>query len=262
MSPVAEPATGAVSVALFDGFVVRSGSTPLDLTPAGRRLVAFLALHRRPHHRPYLAGSLWPEVDDRRALACLRSTLWRIRRSSADLVLAHGDTVALRSHVLVDADTLSDVARAQRRPAADHRPDVPGHRGTDELDELLARLGRELLPGWYDDWVELERERFRQMRLHALEVVAERRCLEGRYGPALDAALQAVGMEPLRETAQMAVVRIHIAEGNVSEAVRAHGRYSVQLREELGVAPPRHMTELIERATSARELAEAGGRRR
>jgi hypothetical protein len=57
----------------------------------------------------------------------------------------------------------------------------------------------ELLPGWYDDWVMFERERLRQLQLHALETMAHRLAKEHRYADAVDVALAAVRLEPLRE---------------------------------------------------------------
>src|SRR4029079_7200585 len=62
-------------------------------------------------------------------------------------------------------------------------------------------LAVDLLPDWYDEWVVLERERFRQLRLHALEALCERLVAAGRRGEAVQAGLAAVAGEPLRESA-------------------------------------------------------------
>ncbi len=56
----------------------------------------------------------------------------------------------------------------------------------------------------------LERERLRQLRLHALERAAEELSRRGEHGQALDAALSCVRLEPLRETGHAAVLRIHL----------------------------------------------------
>ena len=66
-------------------------------------------------------------------------------------------------------------------------------------DPGLQVLRDDLLPEWYEDWVLVERERFRQLRLHALEAICERFTEEGKYGLALEAGLAAVAAEPLRE---------------------------------------------------------------
>jgi hypothetical protein len=52
----------------------------------------------------------------------------------------------------------------------------------DELlaEALAANLYEDLLPAWDDDWLVLERERHRQLRLHALENLSAR--LSGEAG--------------------------------------------------------------------------------
>jgi len=107
-------------------------------------------------------------------------------------------------------------------------------------------LGGELLPGWYDDWVLLERERLRQLRMHALEDVAVRLMAAGRYGDALQSALAAVRAEPLRESAHRTVVRVHLAEGNVVEALRAYEQFRTMLADDLGVQPSSQFSRLVE----------------
>ena len=83
-----------------------------------------------------------------------------------------------------------------------------------------------LLPGWYDDWVVLERERLRQLQLHALDRLAAALLAAEEPGRALDAALVAVQADPLRESAHRIVVRIHLREGNALEALRAYERFA------------------------------------
>ena len=103
----------------------------------------------------------------------------------------------------------------------------------------------ELLPGWYDEWVLLERERLCQLRMHALEAWAGKLAAAGRYGEAIQAACAAVGVEPLRESAHRALVRVHLAEGNVAEAVRAYESFRALLAAELGVEPTAQMDALV-----------------
>jgi DNA-binding SARP family transcriptional activator len=103
----------------------------------------------------------------------------------------------------------------------------------------------DLLPGWYDDWVLFERERLRQLRLHALELAAERLLANGRPGLALAVALEAVRVEPLRESAHRQVLAIHLAEGNVGEALRQYDALCRLLRAELGVEPSAQTARMI-----------------
>jgi len=109
-----------------------------------------------------------------------------------------------------------------------------------------ATLSGELLPDWYDDWVVFERERLRELRLHALEALAARWVEERRYAEAVEAALAAVHAEPLRETAQRVLLQAYIAEGNRARAIRHFANYKVLLAQELGIEPARATAALLE----------------
>jgi DNA-binding SARP family transcriptional activator len=106
-------------------------------------------------------------------------------------------------------------------------------------------LSLDLLPDWYDDWLVDDREGVRQLRLHALERLTCELSLSGRHAEAIQAALAAVRLEPLRETAHAALIRAHLAEGNRSEAVRQFHRCRELLAAELAVEPSESMRELI-----------------
>ena len=80
----------------------------------------------------------------------------------------------------------------------------------------------DLLPDWNEDWVLIERERFRQARLHALEALCDRFSEAGRMMPAIQAGLAAVTADPFRESAHRALIRTHLREGNRSEALRQY----------------------------------------
>jgi hypothetical protein len=95
----------------------------------------------------------------------------------------------------------------------------------------------ELLPGWYDDWVLIERERMRQRVLHALEALSRQFRLVGRCAEAVEVALMAVNAEPLRESAQRELLESHLAEGNWVEGLRTYQTYCERLWRELGVRP-------------------------
>jgi DNA-binding SARP family transcriptional activator len=76
-----------------------------------------------------------------------------------------------------------------------------------------------------------------ELRLHALDALAERLTAAGRYPDATSAALAAVKAEPLRETAHAALIRVYLAEGNRAEALAAYQQYRALLRTELGLEP-------------------------
>jgi DNA-binding SARP family transcriptional activator len=225
-------------VALLDGFVLRLGHDPRapvrNLPRAVQRLVAHLSLSRCPD-RNAIAGQLWPDVPEAHAHGSLRSALWRLKRVAPGMVEASGGSLSLVEGVWVDVHELD--AWASR--VLD--PDVGGKDVALPGDALRG----ELLPGWCDEWVLLERERLRQLRMHALEALADKLAAVGRLGEAIQAAHAAVHEEPLRESAHRVVVRVHLAEGNVDEARRAYESFRDMLADTLGIAPTPHMTSLL-----------------
>jgi DNA-binding SARP family transcriptional activator len=234
-------------VTLLDGFAVHVGGSASrridgELPHGVQRLVAHLALLGRTA-RTAVAGQLWPDASEEHACGSLRSAVWRLHKAAPDLLLeVSGRTLSLAPAVRVDVRELADWARRvpdARLPLDDALVPDPGVRG-------------DLLPGWYEDWVLLERERLRQLRMHTLEVLAGRLAAAGRHGEALQAAYAAVRAEPLRESAHRAVVRVHLAEGNVAEAVRAHDLFEALLDQELGVGPTEQMTRLVRHVRRSR----------
>jgi DNA-binding SARP family transcriptional activator len=229
----------AARVALLDGFTLRLDGdvrpVAADDLPRGvQRLVACLCLCGRPA-RTAIAGQLWPEVPEENAHRSLRSALWRLHKVAPGLVEVSGGALCLARGVRVDVRELTEWAQRMLDPRS-----TVDDGGTPDVG-----LRGELLPGWYDDWVLLERERVRQLRMHALEASAEKLAAAGRYGEAVQAAYAAVVAEPLRESAHRAVVRVHLVEGNVAEAVRAYDSFRTLLAEELGVAPSSQMDRLV-----------------
>jgi SARP family transcriptional regulator, regulator of embCAB operon len=126
-----------------------------------------------------------------------------------------------------------------------------------ELDSrAVSVLSRDLLPDWYDDWVVPEAEEWRQLRLHALEALSTRLASVGRYAHAMGAALSAVRVEPLRESATAAVISVHLAEGNEAAALREFRCYRALLQRELGEEPTTTLHALVGVAPSASRRAE------
>lgn len=113
-------------------------------------------------------------------------------------------------------------------------------------ERLLSGVALDLLPGWYDDWALVERERMRQRVLHALEALSQRLVRAGRFAEAVETALLAVGAEPLRESAQRALIEVHFAEGNWVEGWRNYQAYRDLLRRELGVEPSADLVALLQ----------------
>jgi len=219
---------------LLEGFSLQSRGVPIELPVGVQRLLAFLAL-RGPAPRAVVAGSLWPEVPDSQALASLRTGIWRLNKLVPDAVCAEGLAMGLAMPV----DCREQEAFTTR--VLRERPDD----ATWVREGLPTLWKRELLPGWYDDWVVFERERLSQLRLHALEHTAQLLVHERDLDTALQLALEAVRTEPLRETATAVLMSVYLAEGNVADAIRQRDVFADLLLRELGLEPSPALTVLV-----------------
>ena len=245
-----------VQVRLLGGFELWVDGQLTRLTSTAERLIAFLGSSREPLPRRVIAAKLWPDVTEARSCANLRSALYRLRelpalsshhglfRSSRHLGLAPGTTVDLH----------------QARDVANRL--INGMPRSEDLAETSRHsLERDLLPESYDEeWVFEARETFRQMRLHALEAMCVDLAMGSRHGEAVAAGLAAVHGEPLRESAQRALITAHLLGANYGEAVRQFERFCAVLQKELGVAPSPQLRDLIYQGQVGDAMATAGRR--
>jgi DNA-binding SARP family transcriptional activator len=225
-------------IAMLGGFSLIQEDGVVGIPRASQRLFAFLALHGGMIKRVSVAGALWPDTSERQAYSSLRSTLSRLQGTARKALATSKLELGLAEGVTVDVRHAQTLARRLLDPA------VTPERS--ELSMAIAFLSADLLPDWYDDWVLLEAEDWRQLRLHALEALAAHFIALGRWGEAASAACASVRAEPLRESARAALIQVHLAEGNQSEAVREFTRYRTLLDAELGLAPTPRLRELVQ----------------
>ena len=225
-------------ISLLGRFELTDGQGAQVAVAAGtQRLLALLALRGRIVHRTSVAGALWPDVSDRHALASLRSTLLRIPRAARRAVAVTDVDLNIAEGVVVDYREAQALA---------HRLLADGEQRADDLvSDSVGKLAFDLLPGWTDEWVAHEAEEWRQLRLHALEALTTQLVNRERYGDATASAMAAIRAEPLRESAHAALIRVHLAESNQSEARRQYERYQALLQSELGIEPTARLRDLI-----------------
>jgi len=224
---------------LLNAFSLRCGGERVRLPVAAQRLLAFLALSPQPLPRAHVAAVLWPESTTDRASGSLRSLLWRLAHLHRGALVVASDELRLGDHVGVDVHrTWADAERL-----LDGEP----------VDDLAAdALAHDILPDWDEEWVRVERDRFRQIRLHALETLSSRLVCEQRYGEAVGAAMVAVAADPLRETAHRALIGAYLAEGNRGEALYQYRACHRLFHDGLGMPPSPALDELIAQALTPR----------
>ena len=228
-----------LELSLAGAFELFEGAVPVVLGRTSQRLIAFVTLQRRPISRSATAYALWPDASEAQAHASLRSAIWRLEELARAAMQI--DALELDLAEAVSVDVHEAEALAHRLLIFDTMPSEE-----DMTSEAIAALSSDLLPNWYEDWAMIKAEDWRQLRLHALEALAEKLTAVDRFGDAIQAARAAMSADPLRESPHAMLIHIHLAEGNQSEALREFRDYRSQLRQELDVEPTPTLFALVQ----------------
>jgi DNA-binding SARP family transcriptional activator len=234
---------GPNSLQLLDVFVLKWRDRRLALPHGVERLISLLALISRPIRRAEAVKTLWPHQSEAQASGALRTTMWRINRLCPGSVVSdRPGWLSLSPELSVDVRTLVTRARLLLTAGPEVPLDVPA----------LAALqsSANLLPGWYEDWVIQCREQLLALRITVLRVTAERLLGDGDPGRALDLALSAVVLEPLNEYNHRLITRIHLTQGNASEAMRQYALCAALFRAELGADPSQDFRTMVPRSST------------
>jgi DNA-binding SARP family transcriptional activator len=228
------------ALTLFDSWALRRARVDVHVHRREQRLIAVLALQGE-RTRDYVAGVLWPESSQHHATGNLRAAVWRIRHDAPGLLVNDRAQLRLTKPLDLDVDVFTRTALRVLGSGEDGRT---VNRAT--CRRILPVLLRgELLPGWYDDWVCYERARLMQLRLQALEILADLLVDAGQTALARVAAAAAVTIEPLHEPATRALVRAELGDNDYSSALRDYEAYRVLLQSELGVPPSDRLAGLV-----------------
>jgi WD40 repeat protein/DNA-binding SARP family transcriptional activator len=232
-----------LEIRLLGQFDLSLAGATLDLpSRPAQSLLAYLVLNAGvAHRREKLAGLLWPEATEANARSYLRKALWQLRKT-----LPPGD-IPGRDYWRVDEIAIGfnpqseywlDAAELERKSD-----------GTEPLEadrRAAAAYRGELLPGFYDEWAVLERER-----------LAAR--FEQRIGRLLDGLVAAQGWPDVLEWGErwialggapepafQALMVAHSGRGDLAAAVAVFQRCQEALERELGVEPSEQTRALYE----------------
>lgn len=219
------------SLSVLGKFDLAVDGRSIPLGAISQRLLTLVAIKSGQVSRSQAAGIMWPETRASRAAANLRSVLWRLQQTCTGVVVPSFYDLRLAHDVMVDIHQSSRVAFE----LLDHSKDMTCGELKQILrcnlyDDIAADLGN-------NEWLIAERERFRQLRVHALEALATQLLDADCHGLAIEAALGAVRADPFRERPRRLLVAAHLAEGSKLEARRQFDSYRDLLRTELGSSP-------------------------
>ena len=220
-----------LQIRLLGQFDVRLDGKRVTIpTRIAQSLLAYLALTTgTSHRREKLAGMFWPDTTEEIARKNLRQELWRIRKAISAGQSAEGD------YLLADDLTLKfnreaaywlDVAQMER-------PDL-------DLQALLANLSLyqgELLPGFYDEWITLERERINAIFDARMEALLEGLITAERWIAVQEWGERWLSLSGVREPAYRALMLASAVRGDMAKVASLYQRCTDELMESLGVKP-------------------------
>lgn len=218
-------------VTLLGRFAVRGPEGVVDLPCGAQRVVAYAVIVGESVARTTVASTIWPDSSGSRARANLRTVLWRLG-AIAPILTSTPTAVSLAAHVSTDVDGLAVRSGGRACPMA-------------PADAVLRGFDLELLAGWDDEWVRFERERVRHLELHALDDIVSTSLLAGDTKTAVDAAMRAVRLDPMREASHIGLLRALSESGNRASALAHYRRFARNMRDELGLDPSPGVQEVV-----------------
>ena len=196
---------------------------------AGQSLLAYLALTAStPHRREKLAGIFWPDTSDENARKNLRQELWRIRKALAgpnqitDYLLADEFTITFNRK----ADYWLDATQMERSDL-----DI------ESLTSNLSLYQDELLPGFFDDWVVLERERIQTIFETKMEQLLSQLVTAERWIAVQEQGERWLALGNTPEPAYRALMLAHGARGDIAKVSSVYQRCITDLDEKIGLEP-------------------------
>lgn len=228
-------------VQLLGGFNLVYDAVPLTGVNSARlqSLLAYLILHAdSPQLRHHVAFLLWPDTTESQARNNLRQFLYQLRHAlpnSDRFLIADTNTVYWRT----DDRQIIDVQRFERTlneaDAAEQQGDTIALRQI--LEYALSYYQGDLLPGCYEDWIMLERERLQQHYYNSCQKLVGVLETQRQYGEALQVAQHLLRLDPLDEGMYVSLIRLYGLNDDRAGARRIYQTAVDILRRELDVEP-------------------------
>jgi DNA-binding SARP family transcriptional activator/tetratricopeptide (TPR) repeat protein/energy-coupling factor transporter ATP-binding protein EcfA2 len=222
-----------LKIYLLGQFKLTNDEQPLDLPsrPAQSLL----------DRREKLAGLLWPDSTETNARNYLRQALWRIRKTL--------ESGALKSEDFLEINKIS----ATFLEETDCWLDVDGllqkvdELSVEQLSDVLQHYQGELLPGFYDEWVSVERDHFQTMFHQKMGYLLGLLSNDRKWDQVLEWGEHWIRHGHAPESAFQAVMQAHADLGNPGMVQTTYERCRDSLERELGTEPSSETQHLLER---------------
>ena len=236
-----------LEIHLLGHYDVRRDGAPVQIpSRQAQSLLAYLVLTAgTAHRREKLAGLLWPDATEANARAYLRQALWRLRKalhaSADDYFTSDELSIGFDPGSSFWLDTL----------ALDGRPTQTEPNSIGELMLSLDVYRGELLPGFYDDWAMIERDRLQAVFERKARLLLDGLTEARRWPELLDWAERWIALGGAPEPAYRALMRAQAGLGDISGVRAAFQRCEAALSKDLGVPPSAETRALLQALTTA-----------
>ncbi len=200
-------------------------------------LLAYLLLNRASlQSRKYVSFLFWPDSTEKQALTNLRNLFHQLRKCLPD------------ADRYLDADTLS----LKWKPDSPFRFDIEDFERSAEgsslqdLKRAVQLYTGPLLPGYYVDWVEAERERLVRLYQSALERLVAKLETNRLYPEAISYAERLIVSDNLKEEYYRILMRLYALHDDPTGLAKIYNECVHKLQKELGVQPSEATTKLYQ----------------
>jgi len=252
------PEMAHLAIRCLGGFEtsVACGSRVDFPTKRAKALLAYLARHPgRRASRDQLGALFWGSCGDERARINVRQTLMLARKtlshSTCPCIVSEGDALYLDpDHVEVDVAEFDELCR-ERSPGALERA------GELYRGEFLEGFALNEEP--YEEWLRAERTNLHERAIEALMSLLRWHEDAGNAEQGVRIARRILSLDPLREAAHRALMRLHADTGDRPLALRQYHSCCEVLDAELGVKPETRTRDLYEEIRQERQAAHRDG---
>jgi WD40 repeat protein/basic membrane lipoprotein Med (substrate-binding protein (PBP1-ABC) superfamily)/DNA-binding SARP family transcriptional activator len=225
----------ALEVRLFGQFNLQyAGQEIIIPSRPAQSLLAYLVLNTGViHRREKLAGLLWPDTTETNARGYLRKALWLIRKSF------EGASAPWQDYLRIDEISVSFERTSAYWLDADlitqHKD--PQEWTIDDLVTVVSVFLGELLPGFYDQWTVLERERHQMAYHQKMNLLLERLIQIGQWDEVLKWGEQWIRLDYSPEPSFRALMIAYAGLGDQGMVGATYQRCVEALDRDLGLEP-------------------------
>ena len=216
---------------------VGSPEQPCKLPPLPQILLVYFLFHRhRWHTREEIIEQFWPEHPPRKAGSSLTSTLSRLHQAipsdDGPLIRNCGSNALMFSD---DVDMWIDTDAFEAEASLDDT--ALSEREAERLETAMQLYHGDLLPGWHEDWILIERERLRHLFVVSLGRLMAFHEQTGALERAVACGQRLLKFEPLHEATHEALMRIYLRTGFRAAALKQYELCRTLLEAKFAVLP-------------------------